>query len=699
MPYTAFLTSSNPHHDLRYIKEEFISLNTAFSSGRIADVVKPIINADITDKAVLYANLGSTDIRLFHFSGHAGDGRILMANGLSAGAAHIVNLMQNAQNLRLVFLNGCATYTLVDKFLENGAKIVIGTKARVFDSIAANFSARFYEAMCVSGFSVRQAFEHAKMELRTHVQNKIAELKKLNGLADGPADEERRMLEHLLENDGCRHISKDKTDAKDLFEWGIYCKNENDRKEYESWTLVTEATEVNDEGAINNDEAGPRIHHYLAFDFLKTMSQSAINARGHFDKEDDPRIEAFEGIEQLDESALAWNDEATETLISKLTGMLMYPLRTPFAKYINHGKDKWRQLQEMSIRELQLHLQYQVGLYRTFMRLSTLTMLSDFMESCIHPEVCNNDPIKSIFNHTLQKTPELHAQLQELLNGVKDLNDINFSIEISRNIHSFLETARKLANSIDEYEDDEGRKYFGQFVEEYEPDKLLDRVHSVLMQLTNLVEDDHERLQEATANTLRAYCEKAETALIDLFKHLEYVLKYDILTVGKVEASRQRDKRAKAFSHDLVISGHFSPYVHEEKFAENYSVILITHREALLGYLSLSPFMIDIGPFFDEIVSKVFYFAQVKEDYLEYYNYGHSSPKLLKIKLNSPARDIKDPKDTTFLILPDNVFPIYDRSLGTLKAKVRQQFARVRDQFLTLSGILPKDINTPLQFQ
>ncbi len=104
-------------------------------------------------------------IILFHFSGHAMSQHLLFKDGAS-NARGLAGLLGEAQNLKLVVLNGCATYDQVKLLFDNNVKIVIATKGKVSDGIAMEFADTFYRALSTRDYTIRGAFEHALNEMK-----------------------------------------------------------------------------------------------------------------------------------------------------------------------------------------------------------------------------------------------------------------------------------------------------------------------------------------------------------------------------------------------------------------------------------------------------------------------------------------------------------------------------------------------------
>lgn len=104
-------------------------------------------------------------IAIFHFGGHAGGASLqleqLDATTQGAQAKGLAQLLGQQENLKLVFLNGCATQAQVKLLLEAGVKAVIATTASINDSMATEFAEQFYYYLAIH-HSIRHAFDMAK---------------------------------------------------------------------------------------------------------------------------------------------------------------------------------------------------------------------------------------------------------------------------------------------------------------------------------------------------------------------------------------------------------------------------------------------------------------------------------------------------------------------------------------------------------
>ena len=110
---------------------------------------------------------------MLHYGGHA-DGSVLDLQAAGGGnvAAHgegLAQLLGTLPNLKLVFLNGCATQGHVEQLLAEGVPAVIATAAPVEDDIALQFAREFYTALADPGASrtIDFAFARAKALVAT----------------------------------------------------------------------------------------------------------------------------------------------------------------------------------------------------------------------------------------------------------------------------------------------------------------------------------------------------------------------------------------------------------------------------------------------------------------------------------------------------------------------------------------------------
>ena len=82
------------------------------------------------------------NVVLFHYAGHA-DGQSLWLEGGQGSADGIAHLLATQSDLRVVFLNGCATVDQVRELHAAGVPAVIATSVKINDDRATRFSRAF----------------------------------------------------------------------------------------------------------------------------------------------------------------------------------------------------------------------------------------------------------------------------------------------------------------------------------------------------------------------------------------------------------------------------------------------------------------------------------------------------------------------------------------------------------------------------
>ncbi|RMG16685.1 MAG: CHAT domain-containing protein, partial [Bacteroidetes bacterium] len=104
-------------------------------------------------------------IAILHFGGHAEGGvlRFETETGQREDitAEHFAGVLKTIDSLKLVFLNGCGTQTIVEALFDAGISVVIATDSAIVDKQAARFAEEFYTGIA-GGFSIEQSFEQAK---------------------------------------------------------------------------------------------------------------------------------------------------------------------------------------------------------------------------------------------------------------------------------------------------------------------------------------------------------------------------------------------------------------------------------------------------------------------------------------------------------------------------------------------------------
>ncbi|MEW7278954.1 hypothetical protein ABW636_10200 [Aquimarina sp. 2201CG1-2-11] len=105
---------------------------------------KEIIHNEGIDNFINKLTLIANDMTVFHFSGHQGDGALQLSDEVFHNKG-LVNILNNAPKLKMVFINGCSTDTIINA-LQN-VPIVIGTTTPVYDHFAKTLAIRFYELL------------------------------------------------------------------------------------------------------------------------------------------------------------------------------------------------------------------------------------------------------------------------------------------------------------------------------------------------------------------------------------------------------------------------------------------------------------------------------------------------------------------------------------------------------------------------
>lgn len=112
-------------------------------------------------------------IAIFHYGGHASGTHLQLESSPGeakpAGAGGLAALMGQQKNLKLVFLNGCATHDQVKLLLDAGVKAVIATSVPINDEMATEFAEQFYQALAnksdiLKAFNTAKAFVTANYE-------------------------------------------------------------------------------------------------------------------------------------------------------------------------------------------------------------------------------------------------------------------------------------------------------------------------------------------------------------------------------------------------------------------------------------------------------------------------------------------------------------------------------------------------------
>lgn len=166
----SYFAQSPEQNFLNLLKEEYRLVKQAWLQYKDVNK-KGYYGVDYLDSPFTKIEDIPTDIKtyqdsmvLFHYGGHAGSKKIFLEDGVGQGSG-LAGLLGETKNLRLVFLNGCATHDQVDALLRRGVKAVLATNHSVPDNKAQQFAATFYEELSKEGVSIQKAYNLARYQL------------------------------------------------------------------------------------------------------------------------------------------------------------------------------------------------------------------------------------------------------------------------------------------------------------------------------------------------------------------------------------------------------------------------------------------------------------------------------------------------------------------------------------------------------
>ncbi|MBA4852389.1 hypothetical protein [Emticicia sp. BO119] len=106
------------------------------------------------------------EIRIFHFSGHSEVMELKLKDG-SPDFDGLTSLLKESKNLKMVFLNSCSSFNLIESLFKKNIKVVLATKSKIQDRVAKKFAVEFYKFLFKPESTIRSAFEHAINVLKT----------------------------------------------------------------------------------------------------------------------------------------------------------------------------------------------------------------------------------------------------------------------------------------------------------------------------------------------------------------------------------------------------------------------------------------------------------------------------------------------------------------------------------------------------
>lgn len=171
-PYIFFAFANHrDEHNPEYLKEldeEFRKLNDLADAS---DLCLARSRTEATYERIL-AVLGDLDklIRIFHFSGHAGEKMLWLSTEKGANREGIFRGVAKTLGkypIKLAFLNGCSTKAQAQAFHKSGIPVVIATTRPIQDTVAREFATYFYRSF-FKGESIREAFQVANNALQSN---------------------------------------------------------------------------------------------------------------------------------------------------------------------------------------------------------------------------------------------------------------------------------------------------------------------------------------------------------------------------------------------------------------------------------------------------------------------------------------------------------------------------------------------------
>ncbi|MEO0585094.1 MAG: CHAT domain-containing protein [Bacteroidota bacterium] len=163
-----FLAFANERPDeLLDLKEERSVIESALADAKEdhriqIEVIEETSFGDLLQKLIPFQDR----VALIHYAGHASADRISLQDRPGSlyhklTARQFANTLSHFKNLKLVFLNGCATQGFTDELLDKGVPAVIATSRKVNDAHAIQIAKNFYFAWGhrKGNKSVKEAFE------------------------------------------------------------------------------------------------------------------------------------------------------------------------------------------------------------------------------------------------------------------------------------------------------------------------------------------------------------------------------------------------------------------------------------------------------------------------------------------------------------------------------------------------------------
>ncbi|WPQ63303.1 CHAT domain-containing protein [Chitinophaga sancti] len=524
--------------------------------------VTPFLLKQVSAKDLRTEFADDSPLNVFHFSGHAGSLDLLLADGQVVNGEGVAKMLSKVSGLELVFLNGCATYGLVDAFHKAGAKIVIASKRKVFDKEAAEFSVAFYLRLSQLA-EVGQAFDEAQAWLQTN-KMKIADVDRsvLVTVEEEEDDFPFQIFYKPIVKAG-NIIDKDLGSYRPYDKWKF---------QYQLAATVPYSPYLKILETIGNK--GNDIAKYIS---SKTphakaeVSDFGLLQRNYNEFKKKPRT-IFHAKEL---------HERIGNLVPRPLATIMASMRAN-AISIQAGnmetyEDYWEDL---------------LDFYELLVKFTCYVMVSDLFE------IKYREGRKFVINSKVRN------QLRQLLSLSRD--DIQ-SFSYSSLIRETAELIRANGHST--------------FVEEYMTESF--QIDTDDLNLAhNIIRLEKIRYQEGIAS-IPDHCRIVENELCNILDEVCFILRYNLLVVRNIEATRFRFNPKQVFIHSILELRHRQVRCGKEwdeknDYSQNYSVILAKGLSSVMNYLSLSPFIIDKCLITGDEISQLYYYSHSEENKIIY---------------------------------------------------------------------------------
>lgn len=217
MIYLAFANDRDQY--LQMINLERKQITRALQEHNKEGRIQLITEASSTIEDIFHAfHAHDHEITIFHYGGHASGTHLVLeaADGSKSEAQStgLASLLGSQKQLKLVFLNGCATRDQVEVLINKGVRAVIATSVKIDDGMATEFAEQFYKSLA-NHSSIREAFDRAS----AFVKSKYAEAS--------------------IETYGGSQLVEWMAKPSDDIAWGLYMRNPADN--VLDWSIPTEA--------------------------------------------------------------------------------------------------------------------------------------------------------------------------------------------------------------------------------------------------------------------------------------------------------------------------------------------------------------------------------------------------------------------------------------------------------------------------